>query len=193
MRLARLGFLSLIVALSTAAAVRAADTYKVDPVHSQIVFQINHLGVSNILGRFNEPGGTFVLDNDDAGKSTFEISVAAKNVDTGFQKRDDHLRSPDFFNVKQFPTISFKSTGVKKLEDGSYELTGDLTLHGETKPITVKLGKIVAKEVGPQMGGTRAGFDTTFTLKRSDYGMSFMQGPLGDEVTLMINIEGVKQ
>src|SRR4051812_131843 len=102
MRLGRLSLVSVLVTLSTAAALRAADTYKVDPVHSQIVFQINHLGVSNILGRFNEPGGTFALDNDDASKSTFEISVAAKNIDTGFQKRDDHLRSPDFFNVKQF-------------------------------------------------------------------------------------------
>jgi polyisoprenoid-binding protein YceI len=177
---------------SFASLARAAETFKVDPAHSQIIFKINHMGVSNIYGRFNDVNGTMTLDNDDPTKSSFEVEVQAKNIDTGVPKRDDHLRSPDFFNVKQFPTINFKSTGVKKIDDNNYEVTGDLSLHGETKSITVKLEKIGEKDI-PQAGGLRAGVGTTFTIKRSDFGMNFMPGGVGEEVTLMINLEGLKK
>ncbi len=164
----------------------SADTYKLDPVHSMIVFKVNHLGVSNTYGRFNGPTGTFVTDD---GKESFEASVATDNIDTGNPKRDQHLKSPDFFNSKQFPELTFKSTGVKKTGD-NYEVTGDLTIHGVTKSVTVPLTKV--GEANTPMGA-REGFEGTFTLKRSDYGMTTMVGPVGDDVTLMINLEGVKE
>src|SRR5438128_1490369 len=101
MRFSRLA-LTTVVVLTAVSTLRAADKFKVDPAHSQVIFQINHAGVSNILGRFNEPTGEFTLDDSDPTKSTFEISVPAKNVDTNNAKRDEHLRGPDFFNAKQF-------------------------------------------------------------------------------------------
>src|SRR5881394_3464579 len=114
--------------LGIASLARAAEKFEIDPAHSSVTFKVNHMGVSTVYGRFNltKPVGAFVLDADDPAKSTFEIQVPTKNIDTGVQKRDDHLRSPDFFNAAQFPTISFKSTSVKKVDDKTMEVTGDL-------------------------------------------------------------------
>jgi polyisoprenoid-binding protein YceI len=183
-------FATLVTLLSLLpAAALAADTYKLDPVHSMVIFQISHMEVSNTFGRFNEPNGTFVLD-DDASKISFDITVDAAKVDTNNAQRDTHLKSDSFFSVKQFPTITFKSSAVKKTGDKTFDVTGDLTLHGVTKTITIPLTEIGA---GKTQAGERAGFTTTFSIKRSDYGMTFMVGPVGDDVTLMVGIEGVKQ
>jgi len=170
-------------------AMASAETYKVDPVHSSVVFKVNHMGVSNVWGRFNGPTGTFVTDD---GKESFEAAVKTDGIDTGNAKRDQHLKSADFFNAKQFPDITFKSTGVKKAGENQYEVTGDLTLHGVTKPITVTLTKVGEKDLGAQMG-QRAGFDGSFTVKRSDYDMKTMVGPVGDEVTMYVSLEAQKQ
>jgi polyisoprenoid-binding protein YceI len=185
----RIASLVAILALLPAATLMATDTYKLDPVHSMVIFEINHFGVSNTYGRFNEPTGSFVMD-DDAGKMSFEASVPAANVDTNNAQRDTHLKSDSFFSAKQFPDITFKSTGVKKTGDKTFDVTGDLTLHGVTKSITVPLTLIGAAKT---QAGDRAGFGATFSIKRSDYGMTFMVGPVGDDVTLIINLEGVKQ
>jgi polyisoprenoid-binding protein YceI len=166
----------------------SADTFKLDPAHSEVVFQVEHMGVSKVFGRFDAIQGTFSLD-DDASKVSFEATIPAESVDTGVAPRDKHLKSADFFNAKQFPDITFKSTAVKKSGD-SFEVTGDLTLHGVTKSITVTLAKVGQAEV---QGKERAGFDGQFTVNRSDYGMTFMVGPVGDEISLWINLEGVKQ
>jgi len=178
----------VLLVLLGGAAWASADTFKLDPVHSEVVFQIEHLGVSKVFGRFNTIQGSFTLD-DDPSKISFEATVPVESLDTGAAPRDKHLKSPDFFNAKQFPDITFKSTAVKKTGD-SYEVTGDLTLHGVTKSVTVTLTKVGQAQT--QMG-ERAGFDGQFTVNRSDYGMTFMVGPVGDEVSLWINLEGVKQ
>src|SRR5947209_14950172 len=102
-----------VAAVGAAAPARAADTYAVDPMHSSVYFKISHLGLANVFGRFNEFSGNFTLDPDDAGKCSFEMTIKPESVDTNNPKRDSHLRSPDFFNVKQFPAITFKSTAVK--------------------------------------------------------------------------------
>jgi len=177
-----------LVSLLGMAGWASADTFKLDPAHSEVVFQVEHLGVSKIYGRFNTIAGSFNLD-DDASKVSFEATIPVESLDTAIAPRDKHLKSPDFFNAKQFPEITFKSTDVKKNGD-NFDVTGDLTLHGVTKSITVTLTKIGQAQT--QMG-ERAGFDAQFTIKRSDYGMSFMIGPVSDEISLMINLEGVKQ
>jgi polyisoprenoid-binding protein YceI len=166
-----------------------AANYKIDPVHSMVAFKVNHMGVSNVLGRFGGPEGTFTTDD---GKESFNATVKTDTIDTANAQRDKHLKSADFFNAQQYPTVTFKSTGVKKTGDNTYEVAGDLTLHGVTKSITVTLNKIGEKSLGAPMGD-RAGFDGTFTIKRSDYGMNFMLQGVGDEVTLFVNLEGVKQ
>jgi polyisoprenoid-binding protein YceI len=171
-------------------AVQAADTFKIDPVHSSVVFSAMHLGVSNFYGRFNDVKGTIVLDNAEPSKSSIELTIPVESVDTHNEKRDQHLKSPDFFNAKQFPVMTFKSKKVESSGD-TYNVTGDFTLHGVTKPLTLKVKKV--GEGKGMEGEIRAGGETHFTIKRGDYGMNFMQGPLGDEINIVVSLEGIKQ
>jgi polyisoprenoid-binding protein YceI len=167
-----------------------ADTFKIDPVHSSIAFSIQHLGITDFIGRFNDVSGTVVFDKADPSKSSVEISIPVESIDTHNEKRDQHLKSPDFFNAKQFPMIVFKSKSVEASGE-DYKVTGELMLHGATKPLTLEI-KRVAEGQGME-GETRLGGGTRFKFKRSDFGMDFMQGPLGDEVTVFVSLEGVKQ
>ena len=116
----------------------AAETYTVDPVHSSISFMISHAGISNIHGRFNDFSGKITIDSADPAKSSFALTIPIETIDTNNVKRDEHLRAPDYFNAKQFPTMSFQSTKVKPVS-GGFEVTGDLTMHGVTKPVSFTL------------------------------------------------------
>ncbi|QEF97675.1 hypothetical protein Mal15_17170 [Stieleria maiorica] len=169
---------------------RAADVYDYDGVHSSVSFKARHLDISWIHGRFNEVSGTFSLDRQDPSKSTFALTIKADSIDTANKARDEHLRQPDYFDTKQFPTIEFRSTSVKPI-DGGYEVTGDFTMHGTTNQITLVL-----------MGGKehdfkkvkRVAFSTELSLKRSDYGFDARAiGPIGDTALIMIDCEGVRE
>ncbi len=163
-------------------------------MHSGVNFKISHIGLSWIHGRFNSYSGTFSIDPDDAGKCTFELKINADSIDTNNKQRDGHLRSPDFFNVKQFPTITFESTGVKAIKDG-YEVTGNLTMHGVTKPVTFALGGGKKAEFPPGSGSSRTGFSTELIIKRSDFGVGLEKfaGALGEDVHVAISFEGVQK
>ncbi len=166
-----------------------AAGFKVDSVHSSAIFRIKHLGIGNIYGRFNEISGT--LDYASGGEgSAVDLTIRAASLDTNNQKRDNHLRSADFFSVKEFPTITFKSTKWKKTGDNAYEVTGNLSLHGNTKTITVKVEKTGEGDRGRQ--GYRVGFETTFDIKRSDFGMKKLLKPAGDDVRLIISVEAIR-
>jgi polyisoprenoid-binding protein YceI len=167
-----------------------ADTFKIDPVHSSVIFSVKHLGVTDFYGDFREISGTVAFDAADPAKSSVDITVPVEKIDTRNEKRDQHLKSPDFFNAKQFPTLTFKSTKVEGAGD-TYSVTGDLTIHGVTKPVTVQFRK--GAETKGQQGETRTGGEAKFTIKRSDYGMTFMNGPLGDDVNIILSLEGTKQ
>ena len=167
---------------------QATENYKVDPVHTTAIFRIKHLGVTYFYGRFNETTGSFTLNIEDPSEMSFDVQIKTESVDTNSVNRNNHLKSPDFFNAKQFPTISFKSKSAQSSGENMYTVSGDLTLHGVTKPISVQM-----EFVGQGDKGRRAGFDVTFTIKRSDFGMNFMQGKLGDEVRIMVGLEGVRQ
>ena len=184
-------FLSFMSLGLLAVAPAWADEYKVDPVHSMVVFRIQHLGISFVYGRFTAPTGMISFDPAAPEKATFDVQVESKNVDTNTEQRDNHLRSHDFFDVAKFPTIHFKSTAVKKTGDNTYEVTGDMSLHGVTKSITITLTNVGSTK--DPWGGFRTGFESTFTVKRSDYGMTFMIPDVGDEVRLMVNMEAIKQ
>jgi polyisoprenoid-binding protein YceI len=168
----------------------AADIYIVDPVHSSISFMIEHQGISKIHGRFNDFSGKFAIDREDPSKSTFALSVKVESVDTNNTKRDEHLRAPDYFNVKQFPEMTFQSTKVRPI-DGGYEVTGDLSLHGVTKSITLVL-KGGDKEVEFPKGMHRIGVETSPTINRVDFGMRSEKPGLGDEVYITMGIEAAK-
>ena len=165
----------------------AAETHQIDTVHSTVLFKAKHLGVSYSYGRFNDISGTIVLDDADPAKSTAEISIKAESIDTGNAKRDTHLKSPDFFNTKQFPVISFKSKKITKTADGKLEAAGALTLHGVTKDVTLVVERVGSSK--DPRGGAKTGFHTVLKLKRSDYGMKFMLEGIGDDVEVTISIE----
>ena len=187
-------FVTLRVPEAPAAApsVLEATTYQVDPVHSTILFKIRHMGVGNFYSRFNDFSGEFTFDPADPSAANFDIAVDANSVDTGNDGRDAHLRKADFFTTDKYTTISFKSTAVKNASrENMFELAGELTMLGETRPITATLEWIGSKTT-PR--GTVAGFEAVFTIKRSDFGMNYgvENGALGDEVKLIVAIEGKK-
>jgi polyisoprenoid-binding protein YceI len=179
----------VFLATTGGASVRAADNYQLDTAHTAVTFKVAHLGLSWTHGRFNEVSGRFVIDSAEPTQSSFELSLKAGSIDTGNEKRDEHLRSPDFLNVKQFPAATFKSTSVRPVQ-GGLEVTGEFTFHGKTQPITFTLAGGKTAEVPP--GVRRTGYSTQFKLKRSDYGMDKMAGAVGDEVYVSVSFEGVK-
>ena len=179
---------TILVACGTVAW--AGDTYTVDPVHSSISFMISHVGISNIHGRFNDFSGKITIDETDPAKSSFALSIPIESIDTNNVKRDEHLRAPDYFNAKQFPTMSFQSTKVKAV-DGGYDVTGDLTLHGVTKPVSFTL-KGGDKVVEFPKRTKRIGIVSTFSIRRSDFGVNAESKSLGDEVPIFIGIEAAK-
>jgi polyisoprenoid-binding protein YceI len=185
------GFLlAAAVLVSGAAPLQAADSYAVDGMHSCVTFKISHLGLSWVHGRFNEFTGTFTLDDDPA-RCAFELTIKVASIDTANKKRDGHLNSPDFFNAKQYPDITFKSTAVKAIKDG-YEVTGDLEMHGVKKPVTFKF--LGGRKAEFPKGVQRTGYSTELTIKRSDFGMVDKQpGFLGDEVPIAISLQAVRK
>jgi polyisoprenoid-binding protein YceI len=166
-----------------------AGSYVVDPMYSAAVFKIGHLGLSWTHGRFDDISGGFVLDAADPGRSSFTLTIKADSINTGNPKRDGHLKSADFFNSKQFPLITFKSTAVEAIA-GGFDVTGDLTLHGVPRSVTLPLrgGRIAQFPPGTQ----RIGFTLEAVLRRSEYGMDRMQNAIGDEVRIQVSFEGMK-
>jgi polyisoprenoid-binding protein YceI len=176
---------TLVASAALTAAVNA-DTYKVDPAHSSVAFAVTHNSAATVYGIFALPNGK--LELKDGGSAT--IVVKTDTINTGIAKRDQHLKSNDYFAAEQFPTIKFESEKVEKTDTG-FKLTGNLTLHGVTKPLVVDL---VATGTGKGMdGGEVAGFSATFTIKRSDFGMTAGAPAVSDEVKLMVSLEAAKQ
>jgi polyisoprenoid-binding protein YceI len=169
----------------------AADTFEVDPVHSFIVFKIGHLNIGNVIGMFTDFSGTIIADKENPDKCSVEMTVKAASVNTHVDKRDDHLRSNEFFNVELFPEIKFKSTGVKKIDDKTIEVTGNFNLHGITKEITVTVHFL--GEGSDPWGGYRMGFETEFDIVRSEYGMTQLIPAAGDKVRVILAVEAVKK
>ena len=169
------------------AAPLAKGDWKLDPVHSTVLFRIKHVGTSWTIGRFNAVSGTVVFDEEKPENSSVKVEIDASSVDTNYKQREDHLRSPDFFSVKEFPTIMFTSTKVAKSGD-KLSITGDLKLHGVTKSITFSAEKVGSSDI-KEMGGPRVGFFAETSIKRSDFGMNKMLEGASDEVALTLAIE----
>lgn len=185
----RSSFLAAALALAALAGLARADSYKLDPAHTFVVFKIQHLGAGNVWGRFNNPAGTVVIDADDA-KSSVNLTIKVADIDTANKQRDEHLKTADFFSAEQFPAITFVSKTVKKLDDKTWDVTGDLTIKGTTKSITVKLEK--TGEGKGMQGETRLGLESTFTIKRADYGVDGLPQAVGADATLTVSIEAIK-
>lgn len=173
-------------AAATAEAPAAAMAYTVDTMHSSVIFKAKHNNVANFYGRFDHVSGSFALAEGGA----FDIAIKADSVHSGFPGRDDHLRNPDFFSAKEFPTMNFKSTSVKAQGTDTFEVAGNLTFRGVTKPMTVV---VKATGTGESKGKKIAGMETKFTIKRTDFGNDYgvKNGALSDEVELIVSLEGV--
>ncbi len=165
--------------------------FKIDPVHSMVEFWVGHLGTSEFPGRFDSISGEFTVDDAHPGSDKVSVEVPISSLDTNFEKRNKDLLGPDYFNEKQFPTMTFTSTSVKLDKAGVGELTGNLTLHGVTKKVTFSLRHVGA---GPDpWGGYRSGYVAKTTIHRSDFGMNYMLNGISDAIEVQINIEGKRQ
>lgn len=167
----------------------SAATWTVDGVHSSIVFKVKHLDTAYVWGRFNEMSGSFVLDPENPDNSRVDVTVPAASIDTNNENRDQHLRSPDFFNAREFENLRFASESFRRTGDKTFEASGEMTMLGVTKPLTVAIRHTGDSE--SQRFGTRRGFEATFTVKRSDFGMTYMPDGLSDEIAVTVSIEGV--
>jgi polyisoprenoid-binding protein YceI len=167
-----------------------ADSYKIDPVHSGIIFDVEHFGVGIIYGRFDTFSGDLVFDPSDPSKTTLSLEIKTDSIDTNAAARDKDLKGPDFLNTAQFGTATFKTTSVKKVDDKTVEVTGDLTLRGVTKPVTATV-KEIGTGKGPK-GEERIGFETSFQLKRSDFDIKYGLPAIGDDVFVTVACEGIK-
>ena len=160
--------------------------YQVDPVHSSVLFRIKHLDVAYFYGCFKEFSGAFTLDEDHPEGSSAYLEIKAESVDSRDAKRDQHLKSPDFFNARQFPVIRFESSSVEK-KGKLWTLEGDLTMRGTTREVTIPMTETGS---GPDpWGGERIGFEGEVTIQRSEFGIDYAKDALGDEVKLIISLE----
>jgi polyisoprenoid-binding protein YceI len=173
-----------------------AGTWAVDPKHSTVEFQVKHMGIANVKGKFNEFAGTLEIGDDLAtAKATGTVKVAS--VDTNEEQRDAHLRSADFFDAETHPELSFAATAIEPVDEETFRIAGDLTLHGITRPITLEA--VVQGTDRDPWGNDRVGLEVVGQLKRSDYDMKFNQALgsgnmlVGDKVKLVLDISAIKQ
>jgi polyisoprenoid-binding protein YceI len=170
------------------------DTWIIDPDHSVAAFSIRHMMIARVRGQFNKVEGVVRFDPDNISGSSVELTIDAGSVLSGIKKRDDHLMTTDFLDIEKYPAISFKSSQIKALAPGRASVTGDLTLHGVTRSITIEVS-YTAPVKDPLGDGLSMGFSITATLNREDYGMTWnVPMPdfgvmLGHEVELMIDLE----
>lgn len=174
-----------------------ATTWDFDLSHSTVGFHVRHLMVSKVHGSFHKWGGSLVLDDQDITKSRVDVTIDAASLDTKEEKRDGHLRSADFFDTEKFPQLTFKSTAVKKVSDEELEVTGDLTIRGETRSVLLKVE--TNGQVKDPWGGTRTGFSAKTSISRKEFGLHWNAVleaggvVVGDKVEITLEIEAIKK
>jgi len=180
-----------VLALVVAGRLLAADALKIDRAHSHVNFEIRHL-VSTVTGSFNDFGGTIQFDKADPSQSSVDFTIQTASIDTGNENRNKHLQSPDFFDAEKNPQITFKSKRIVKKSGDTYDVTGDFTMHGVTKEITIPVTYLGSVKGGR---GEVNGFKTNFTLNRKEYGIEWNKALdsggalLGDDVDVRISLE----
>lgn len=182
-------FCLLATILSASPAYADVEHYTFDKAHTQILFFVDHLGFSRSHGEFLDFDGQFTFDTAEPAKSNVDISIKTSGLDMNDQKWDEHLKGPDFFNVEKFPDMKFKSTSIEVTGENTANITGDLTLLGITKPVTLA---VKHNKSGKHPFGEKyvSGFSATASLKRSDFGMNSYVPMVGDDVEIQIQVEG---
>lgn len=182
---------NLLLTCLVAVPMLAAEAWTVDKGHSSATFKIRHF-TANVVGQFRDFEGNINLDRANPAKSSVEFTIQTKSVDTGSERRDNHLRSADFFEVEKFPTITFKSTSVAAKSKDVFEVTGDLTMRGVTKRVTLPVTFLGFQK---HSRGEKAGFEIETVLNRKDYGITWNRAldeggfVLGEDVKVSINLE----
>ncbi|MCA9548268.1 MAG: YceI family protein [Myxococcales bacterium] len=171
-----------------AGAAQAAD-YDVDGAHAFAVFKVMHLGVAPSYGQFVKVGGSLQVDGEELKALAIEIDTAS--IFSANKKRDDHLKGPDFFDVKQFPKATFKATKIEKAGDKAFKVTGDMTIKGKTQSITLD-ATMTGAGTDP-WGNERVGFEANFKIDRMAFGVDYMPDGLGKQVDFMVALEGIKK
>lgn len=174
-----------------------AAQYSIDPAHSAVVFKVKHLSISTVTGRFEKFSGTFDFDGQNIKTGKAEAVITAASINTDVSKRDDHLRSADFFDAEKYPELKFVSKGIKDVKKNKFKVLGDLTMHGVTKPVV--LDAEFGGEVKDPWGNMRAGFNATTKINRKDFGLTYNKALeaggllVGEEVSIILEIEGIKK
>jgi polyisoprenoid-binding protein YceI len=179
---------SLLLAAGTTVA--APVPYRLDPKHTQVHFGWSHFGFSHLEGRFDKFDADFRFDPADPTRSSVTVTIPVDSIDTGVPALDEHLRSADFFDAAQFPTATFKSSKVERIGDNALKVSGDLTMHGVTRPVVLD---VTINKVGPHPMAKRAaaGFDARATIRRSDFGITYLVPNVSDEIALTITTEAM--
>jgi len=190
--------LSAVVSIALGPSFASASTWQVDSAHTAVQFAVRHLMVSTVRGTLGKATGTVNLDEGDPTKSTVEASIDVNGIDTREPKRDQHLKSPDFFDVEKYPTVTFKSKKVTKVSDTKFKVAGDLTMHGVTKEVVLDV-EGTPKPLTDPFGNVKLGGIATTKVNRKDFGINWssaMDGGgvvVGDEVDVTIDIELLKK
>lgn len=192
------GFLIISAILFSLPSAAFASNWTIDPAHSVVGFKIKHMMISDVRGSFRDVQGTAVFDANDLKQAKVNVEIAAASIDTGIKKRDDHLRSADFFDVEKFPTLTFTSKQVKNISGDNFILVGDLTIHGVTKEVELEVIGPTAEMRDP-WGNARRAAKATAEINRKDFGLTWNSvleagGVLvGDEVQIEIEVQFIKQ
>lgn len=179
---------AVAAAVAFTAALAEPKTYAIDPTHMEVTYAINHLGFSTSKGRFSDVASALTLDEANPAASKVSATIQVKSLDSGFNKRDEHLLSADFFDAAKYPTITFVSKGVTPTGPKTAKVAGDLTIHGVTKPVVLD-ATITAIKANPMSQAPTAGVHATTTIKRSEFGISTYLPAIGDEVTITLDAE----
>jgi len=185
--------LSLIAVAALAISVSAQDnTWQIDPNHSAAQFAVRHGGISTVRGAFAKTTGTVQYDPADPSKTVIDATIDTNSVDTRVEPRDKDLRSPNFFDVEKFPTITFKSKSASAAGKGKMKITGDLTIHGMTKEVVLDVDGPNGPTKDPR-GNQHMGASATTTINRKDFGVNGAPGGVGDDIQITIDVEMVKR
>ena len=182
---------------TTTATPTSLTTWKLDPAHSAAEFKVKHMMISNVKGSLTGLNGVLNEDPADATRTTVEATIDVTTLSTGDAQRDGHLKSPDFFEAEKYPAMTFKSTSVKKTGEGEYAVTGDLTMHGVSKPVTFAVEGPSAPGKDP-WGNTRIGLSATAKINRKDFGLSWNAALetggvlVGEDVQITLEIQFIK-
>jgi polyisoprenoid-binding protein YceI len=181
----------------TTADPATVTTWKIDPAHSIAEFKVKHMMIANVKGKFSGINGTLTLDEADPSRSSVEATIPLETVSTGEAQRDAHLKSPDFFHVEKHPEMTFKSTRIEVKQPGELAVTGDLTIHGVTKPVTFHVEGPTPPSKDP-WGNTKVGVEATTKINRKDFGLGWNAALetggvlVGEEVAITLDVEFTK-